>query len=529
MLKKIFALSDSGAKDLRKGIIATMIYNILLMVPVGLMMLLVLEMLTGIKTGIFDSKFGVGGFIALSVAMYVIIFLSQWIQYDKTYTVAYEESANRRITLAEKIRKLPLSFFGEKNLADLTTTIMGDCTALERTFSNAIPLMFGTLFMFAISAVCLIVIDYRMGLCILIPVPVAVAIIILARKAQKKAEEANIDAKREVYDSVQEFLDNIQEIKAASREEEFIDKIDGKLENVVKCSFKNELAPGAATTTAQFVLRFGLVLVLLFGARFVAEGTLSIPYFIMYLIMAGRIYDPFNSCFMLMAEIFSAMVSINRTKNIEKIKEQTGSKTIDNKGFDIEFTDVEFAYNDEKVLNGVSFVAKQGEVTALVGPSGSGKSTISRLACRFWDANKGKITLGGVDITTVDQEVLLKNFSVVFQDVLLFDDSVMENIRLGRKDATDEEVIAAAKAACCEEFINKLPNGYDTAIGENGSSLSGGERQRISIARAILKDSPIVLLDEATASMDAESENYVQDALARLLKNKTVIVIAHRM
>lgn len=529
MLKKIFALSDSGAGNLRKGIIATTIYNILLMVPSGLLLMLVLEMLTGIKTGIFEPDFGVGGFIALSVVMYAVIFLSQWIQYDKTYTVAYEESANRRITLAEKIRKLPLSFFGEKNLADLTTTIMGDCTALERTFSNAIPLMFGTLFMFAISVACLIVIDYRMGLCILIPAPVAAAIVILARKSQKKAEEANIDAKREAYDSVQEFLDNIQEIKAASREEEFIDKIDGKLENVVKCSFRNELAPGAATTTAQFVLRLGLVLVLLFGSRFVAEGTLSIPYFIMYLIIAGRVYDPFNSCFMLMAEIFSAMVSINRTKDIEKLKEQTGSKTIANKGYDIEFSNVEFAYNEEKVLNGVSFVAKQGEVTALVGPSGSGKSTISRLACRFWDTDKGRITLGGVDISTVDQEVLLKNFSVVFQDVLLFDDSVMENIRLGRKDATDEEVIAAAKAACCEEFINKLSNGYETVIGENGSSLSGGERQRISIARAILKDAPIVLLDEATASMDAESENYVQEALSKLLKNKTVIVIAHRM
>ncbi|MBE5903182.1 MAG: ABC transporter ATP-binding protein [Pseudobutyrivibrio sp.] len=529
MLKRIFALSDGGAKDLKKGIAATAIYNILLMVPVGIMMMLVLEMLTGIDTGVFKTDFGVGGFIALTLIMYVIIFISQWIQYDKTYTVAYEESANRRLTLAEKIRKLPLSFFGEKNLADLTTTMMGDCTALERTFSNAIPLMLGTLTMFAISAVCLIVIDWRMGLCILAPVPVAALIVIYARKAQQKAEAANMDAKRTAYDGVQEFLDTIQEIKSSSRENEYLGKIDTKLENVVKASFKNELAPGAATTTAQFVLRFGLVLVLLVGAKLVSDGTLSIPYFIMYLIMAGRIYDPFNSCFMLMAEIFSAMVSIKRTKEIEAIPEQSGSRNCQNNGYDIEFKDVEFAYNDEKVLKGVSFVAKQGQVTALVGPSGSGKSTVSRLASRFWDANKGKITLGGVDVSTIDQEVLLKNFSVVFQDVLLFDDTVMENIRLGRKDATDEEVIAAAKAACCEEFINKLPEGYNTVIGENGSTLSGGERQRISIARALLKDAPIVLLDEATASMDAESENLVQDALSVLLKNKTVIVIAHRM
>ncbi len=529
MLKRIFALSDGGAKDLKKGITATAIYNILLMVPVGIMMMLVLEMLTGIDTGVFETDFGIGGFIALTLIMYVIIFISQWIQYDKTYTVAYEESANRRLTLAEKIRKLPLSFFGEKNLADLTTTMMGDCTALERTFSNAIPLMLGTLTMFAISAVCLIVIDWRMGLCILAPVPVAALIVIYARKAQQKAEAANMDAKRTAYDGVQEFLDTIQEIKSSSRENEYLGKIDTKLENVVKASFKNELAPGAATTTAQFVLRFGLVLVLLVGAKLVSDGTLSIPYFIMYLIMAGRIYDPFNSCFMLMAEIFSAMVSIKRTKEIEAIPEQSGSRNCQNNGYDIEFKDVEFAYNDEKVLKGVSFVAKQGQVTALVGPSGSGKSTVSRLASRFWDANKGKITLGGVDVSTIDQEVLLKNFSVVFQDVLLFDDTVMENIRLGRKDATDEEVIAAAKAACCEEFIDKLPEGYNTRIGENGSTLSGGERQRISIARALLKNAPIILLDEATASMDAESENLVQDALSVLLKNKTVIVIAHRM
>ena len=529
MLKRIFALSDGGAKDLKKGITATAIYNILLMVPVGIMMMLVLEMLTGIDTGIFKTDFGVGGFIALSLAMYVIIFISQWIQYDKTYTVAYEESANRRLTLAEKIRKLPLSFFGEKNLSDLTTTMMGDCTALERTFSNAIPLLLGTLVMFAVSAICLIVIDWRMGLCILAPVPVAALIVILARKAQQKAEAANMDAKRAAYDGVQEFLDTIQEIKSSSRENEYLGKIDGKLENVVKASFKNEIAPGAATTTAQFVLRFGLVLVLLVGAKLVSDGTLSIPYFIMYLIMAGRIYDPFNSVFMLMAEIFSALVSIKRTKEVEAIPEQSGSRKCHNKGYDIEFKDVEFAYNDEKVLNGVSFVAKQGQVTALVGPSGSGKSTVSRLASRFWDANKGKITLGGVDVSTIDQEVLLKNFSVVFQDVLLFDDTVMENIRLGRKNATDEEVIAAAKAACCEEFINKLPDGYNTMIGENGSTLSGGERQRISIARALLKNAPIILLDEATASMDAESENLVQDALSVLLKDKTVIVIAHRM
>lgn len=298
---------------------------------------------------------------------------------------------------------------------------------------------------------------------------------------------------------------------------------------MIKSSFKNELAPGIAVSMAQFVLRFGLVLVLLIGGILVAQGTLSIPMFIMFLLIAGRIYDPFNSCFMLMAEVFSALVSIKRMKEMEATKEQTGTNTCENKGFDIVFENVAFSYQDEPVLNGVSFTAKQGEITALVGPSGSGKSTISKLAARFWDADTGKITLGGVDVTSIEPEALFKNYAIVFQDVTLFDDSIMENIRLGRKDATDEEVMAAAKAAQCEEFIQRMSNGYHTNIGENGCALSGGERQRISIARALLKDAPIVLLDEATASMDAESENLVQKALSRLLKDKTVLVIAHRM
>ena len=529
MLKRMFALSDQGSKDLNKGIAATTLSNICLIIPSSILIMVIWELLniiSGESAGISEY---VPLFCIVTVVLFIIVFLTQWLQYNKTYTVAYEESANRRIVLAEKLRRLPLSFFGQKNLSDLTTTIMGDCTALERVFSNALPQLFGTIFMFLITATCLLVMDWRLGLCVVVPVPVAALVVFAARKAQAKAESANMDAKRAAYDGVKEYLDTIQELKSCSREDEYLAGLEQKLDNVVRCSFRNEIAPGAATTTAQFILRFGLVAVLLVGGYLVAAGSLTIPMFILYLIFAGRIYDPFTSCFMLMAEVFSSLVSVKRMKQIDATPEQTGTNICNNKGFDIEFKDVHFSYNEEPVLKGVSFTAKQGEVTALVGPSGSGKSTASKLAARFWDSDSGKVTLGGVDVKTVEPETLFKNFAIVFQDVLLFDETVMENIRLGRNGATDEEVMAAAKAAQCEEFIQRLPQGYQTNIGENGSALSGGERQRISIARALLKNAPVVLLDEATASMDAESETLVQEALSALLKDKTVMVIAHRM
>jgi ATP-binding cassette subfamily B protein len=529
MLKRAFALSDQGSRDLNKGIAATTLSNLCLILPVSLLMMVVMELLNVIAGEKIGLEENIPLYCILTIVMFIVVFATQWLQYNKTYTVAYEESANRRIVLAEKLRKLPLSFFGKKDISDLTTTIMGDCTALERTFSNAIPQLFGTIFMFILTAIGLLILDWRMGLCIAIPVPVAALVIFAARKAQAKAESANLDAKRAAYDGVQEYLDTIQELKSASREKEYLEGLEKKLDNVVRCSFRNELAPGASTTAAQFLLRFGLVAVLLVGGYLVTIDSLSIPMFILFLVFAGRIYDPFTNCFMLMAELFSAQVSVKRMKEIDATPEQTGEAVCDNKGYDIEFKDVVFSYNEEPVLNGISFVAKQGEVTALVGPSGSGKSTAAKLAARFWDADSGIINLGGVDVKSVEPETLLKNFSIVFQDVMLFDDTVMENIRLGRRDATDEEVKAAARAAQCEEFIKGLPQGYETNIGENGSALSGGERQRISIARALLKDAPIVLLDEATASMDAESETLVQDALSNLLGNKTVMVIAHRM
>lgn len=533
MLKEWFALSDAGARDLRKGIAATTLANICLIAPVSVLVFVIWELLDTLDGTGQGLEMESGTFIALTIGLFVLVVLSQWWQYQATYTVAYEESANRRIVLAEKLRRLPLSFFGKRDLSDLTTTIMGDCTALERVFSNAIPQLFGTIFMFVITAIGLLVMDWRLGLCIVLPVPLAALVVIAAKRAQSRAEAANMAAKRVAYDGVQEYLETIRELKSCNREADYLKGLEKKLDHVVAASFRNELAPGAATTAAQFILRFGLVAVLLVGGSLVMQGTLSIPMFVLYLLFAGRIYDPFTSCFMLMAEVFAALVSVKRMKEMECTPEQSGRAVCENKGYDIVFDQVHFSYKEgdeeEPVLKGVSFTAKQGEVTALVGPSGSGKSTAAKLAARFWDADAGTITLGGVDVTTVEPETLFKNIAIVFQDVVLFDTSVMENIRLGKSGASDEEVMAAARAAQCDEFVQRLPEGYATNVGENGSALSGGERQRISIARALLKDAPIVLLDEATASMDAESETLVQEALSVLLQGKTVIVIAHRM
>ena len=365
MLKRMFALSNQGLRDLNKGIAATTLSNLCLIAPVSLLVMVIWELLNVISGQESSMRDHAALFICGTVVMFIIVFLTQWLQYNKTYTVAYKESANRRIVLAEKLRKLPLSFFGQRDLSDLTTTIMGDCTALERVFSNAIPQLFGTIFMFIITAIGLLVLDWRMGLCIVVPVPVAALVVFAAKKAQSNAESANMDAKRAAYDGVQEYLDTIQELKPCSREEEYLEGLEKKLDYVVKCSFRNEIAPGAATTTAQFILRFGLVAVMLVGGILVTTGSLSIPMFILFLLFAGRIYDPFTSCFMLMAEVFSALVSVKRMKQIDATPEQTGTNVCNNKGYDIEFKNVVFSYNEEPVLKGVSFVAKQGEVTAL--------------------------------------------------------------------------------------------------------------------------------------------------------------------
>ena len=413
MLKKLFALSDQGERELKHGIVATTIGHLCIMAPISLLILVTMGLLNRLcgETGLTMQP---GVIVLMTAVLLLLIFITQWVQYNLTYKVAYEESANRRITLAEKLRRLPLAFFGQRDLSDLTTTMMGDCSKLERIFSNAVPSLFGTVIMFVIVSVGLLIMDWRMGLCIVLPVPVAALILIAARKAQTKAESRNYDAHRAAYDGVQEYLDTIQELRSAGLEQEYLDGVEKKLDYVVKCAFRNELAPGTAVTLAQLTVRFGLVAVLLVGGLLVAQNMLSVNMFILYLLVAGRVYEPFGSCFMLMAELFSAFVSIERTKKMEATVEQTGQPVCKNNGYDIEFKDVSFSYNDELVLNGISFVAKQGQITALVGPSGSGKSTVSRLAARFWDADAGQVLLGGVDVTTVEPETLFKNYAIVF-------------------------------------------------------------------------------------------------------------------
>jgi ATP-binding cassette subfamily B protein len=530
MFRKLFALSQQGEKDLKKGIIASAAAQISLMLPVGLLLLVLDELLQPL-VGKEASTPNVLAYTGFAFVLLGVMFITNLIEYQFTYVAAYEESANRRVALAEKLRKLPLSFFGHRDLANLTTTMMGDCTNLERTFSHAIPQLFGAIISILIITIGLFLMEWHMALAVFIVLPVALIITIGSKKLQDKAGLNHVEAKLAASDRIQEFFDTIKDIKACNQEEKYLSNLDEKFDEVIKTAIRSELTAGTMIASSQMILRFGFVFVVLTGANLLAEGKIDFLKYLVFLITAARIYDPLSTIMMQIGEIFNSQLQIRRMKEIASQPVQAGGDCCNNQGYDLNFNHVDFSYIDEgdAVLKDVSFTAKQGEVTALVGPSGSGKSTVAKLAARFWDVTGGSITLGGVDVTTVEPETLLKNYSIVFQDVVLFNDTVMENIRLGRRNATDEEVIAAAKAARCDVFITRFPDGYKTIIGENGSTLSGGERQRISIARALLKDSPIILLDEPTASLDVENETLVQDALSRLIQNKTVLVIAHRM
>ncbi|HWR40853.1 MAG TPA: ABC transporter ATP-binding protein [Patescibacteria group bacterium] len=529
MFRKIFALSEQGAKDLSKGIMASAAADISLMLPVGLI-ILVLQELSKPLFGGRAASLNVWLYTGVAAVLLTIIFICHLIQYRYTYVSAYSESANRRVVLAEKLRRLPLSFFGQRDLSTLTSTMMSDCTELERTFSHAVPQLFGAALSIVLVGFGLFVMNWRMALSTLFVLPVALLITIGSKGLQSKLGTIKIDAKLAASDGVQECLETIREIRACGKEEEYLAELDKKLDTVVSASIRSELLTGTFIISAQMVLRLGFAAVILVGATLLGRGEIDFLTYLIFLLTASRLYDPLSTVMMQLAEIFNAQIQISRMKEIENQPVQEGTCAYSPKNYDIVFDRVGFSYNENKtVLQEVSFTAKQGEVTALIGPSGGGKSTAAKLAARFWEANSGKITVGGVDISTVEPETLLQSFAIVFQDVVLFNDTILNNIRLGRKEATDEEVFTAAKAARCDEFIHHFSEGYNTIIGENGSTLSGGERQRISIARALLKDAPIILLDEATASLDVENETLIQSALSRLVQNKTVLVIAHRM
>lgn len=518
-LKNKFALSDKGAKDLVKAIWSCTFLYISFMLPVGLLYL-VLRALIAPYVGITAKLQPLIVYVAISVVLIGIIGIFQYIEYNATFLASYEESANKRISIAERLRQIPLSFFDKKDLSDLTTTIMSDCAGLEKAFSHFIPELLGAVISILLVGVGLLIFDYRMAIALLWVIPVAFLICIGGKNKQTKQNIIHQRAKLKRADAIQECIETVREIKANNQSEKYLANIDEILTYSEKINIKAELNTALYVASAQMLLRVGIATVVLMGAKLIAQGTLDFLTLLMFLIAASRVFDPLSTALINLAAIFETELKVDRMKEIENQQIQSGKTNERFDNYDIKF---------ENVLENVSFTAKQGEVTALVGPSGGGKSTVSKLAARFWDIKSGKITLGGKDISTIDPEELLKNYSIVFQDVVLFNSTVMENIRLGRRTASDEEVKKVAKMAMCDEFIEKLSNGYNTVIGENGSTLSGGERQRISIARALLKDAPIILLDEATASLDVENESKVQQAISTLIKDKTVLVIAHRM
>ena len=524
-LQKRYALSEQGAKDLIKGCFACVLQNISFMFPVGLLYCMVSDLMNG---GVPESRFPF--YIVGCILCVGLILLTTYFQYNATYFATYTESGVRRITLAERLRKIPLSFFGKKDLADLTSTIMADCTFLEQSFSHFIPELAGSIISTVLIAVSLFFYDWRMALAALWVMPVAFGSVGFSAKVQEGFNQKSMDAKMACADGIQECIETVQDLKANNAEKEYLKGLEKKIRAVEHRSILNEFGLAAFVVSASLVLKLGIATVALAGSVLLMQGSLDILTFFLFLLVVSRLYDPLQGALQNLAAVISTRTNIARMNEILDHPIQQGKNSLSNKGYDITFDHVGFAYNTgETVLKDVSFTAKQGEVTALVGPSGGGKTTVSRLAARFWDVSRGKITVGGMDVSKVDPETLLSLYSIVFQDVTLFDNTILENIRIGNKDATDEEVLAAARLANVDEFAEKLPDKWNTNIGENGCELSGGERQRISIARAFLKNAPIILLDEATASLDVENETLIQTALSRLIKDKTVLVIAHRM
>ena len=523
IIRHKYAASEQGAKDLVRSCLACAAMDIALMLPVGLMFFLVKDLME-------DSPLNVWGYVWKIVACLLAIAAMEYVKYNKQFTTVYLESGRRRISLAEKLRRLPLSYFGKKDLADLTSTIMADAATIETGTSHWVPELIGSMISTTLIGISLFFFDWRMALAAVWVIPIAISIVLFSAKFQNRYNRRNVQAKVDLADHIQEGLEAFQDIRANDAEEKYLNDLWPRIDLVERRAAEAELGVAYFVVSGQMVLKLGIATVALAGAWLLSQGSLSVLTFFMFLLVASRLYDPMSGSLINLGAAVSMGIQCERMDEILNHEEQRGTETLTNKGYDVVFKDVHFAYDtSETVLNGVSFTARQGEVTALIGPSGSGKTTVSRLASRFWDIPSGTITVGGMDISKIDPETLMSLYSIVFQDVTLFNNTVLENIRIGRKDATDEEVIAAARLAHVDVFTEQLPDGWNSLIGENGSELSGGERQRISIARAFLKDAPIILLDEATASLDVENETFIQESLSRLIKDKTVIIIAHRM
>lgn len=525
--QRTYALTDQGVKNTKRGTFFTVITNLVVMAGTGILYLVMgnfMETLIG-ESAVTNILVP----ILLIIAFLLLSFITHYLQYKATYGLVYGEVKTTRLHLAERLRKLPLGYFGKRDLADLTETLMGDVNRMEHVWSHVLGYLYGAYISTAIIAICLIFYNWKLAIACLWGVPVAFALLFGSRKLTARSSQITKAAAIRVSDGIQEALENVREIRATNQEKRYLSGLNEKINQHEKVTIKGELTTGLFVNAASVIMRLGVATTILVGANLILSGQIDFMLLFLFLLVITRVYAPFDQSLALIAEMFVSQVSADRINEIYETAIATGSDTFKPQGHDIVFDHVSFSYDHKEVLHDVSFTAKEGQVTALVGPSGSGKSTCARLAARLWDIDSGHICVGGVDISTVDPEALLTDYSMVFQDVVLFDDTVMENIRLGKRGASDEEVLAAAKAANCDEFVNLLPQGYATPIGENGAKLSGGERQRISIARALLKDSPVVLLDEATASLDVENETKVQAALSRLLEGKTVLVIAHRM
>lgn len=525
MLKHKYALSDKGAKDMIKAFFAVTLANLALMLPVGLLYVLTAYLLDGEL-----PKDKVGFFVAGIIISLILIILTTIFQYRSTFLSTYVESGVRRRGLAEKLRKLPLSYFGKKDLSDLTNTIMSDCALIETGSSHWIPELVGSFISSAIIVVSLFAFNWKMALAAVWVMPVAFLIVLFARRVMDSLNQKSLAYKLECLDGIQEGLETVRDLRSNNMADTYMTGLNKKIKAVEKHSLVSEFVTAVFVSSAQMILKFGIGTVAVVGSALLINGEINVVTFFMFLLVVTRMYDPLQVALQNFAAIISLDTNCRRMDEILSHPEQTGRETFENKGYDIEFSNVAFSYNDgEQVLKDVTFTAKQGEVTALIGPSGGGKTTVSRMATRFWDYDEGKITVGGMEVAQIDPEKLMSLYSIVFQDVILFNNTIMENIRIGKKDATDEEVMQAARYAHCEEFVEKLPDKWNTMVGENGSELSGGERQRISIARAFLKDAPIILMDEATASLDVDNESLIQESISNLIQNKTVLIIAHRM
>lgn len=525
-LQHKYALSETGAKDMIKACVSVIFSDLALMLPVGILYKLVSDLVN--KTEFTGEK--IAFYVISCVAALLVVFITTGIQYKATFFTTYKESGVRRVTLAEHLRKIPLSFFGKRDLTDLTSAIMSDCAMMETASSHWIPQLIGSLISTVLIAISLFFFNIKMAAASLWVLPVALVIVLFSSKLNQALSKKRNDAALRCSDGIQECLESMKELKSNNYEEKYLVTLREKICEVEKRTIFTELGASIFVTSAQMLLKLGIATTALVGGKLIVSGDISILTFFMFLLVVSRVYEPMNVALQNVIAIVSLSVRTDRMNEILEQDIQTGKDTIDNKGYDISFENVEFAYDkSEKILSGISFTAKQGEVTALIGPSGGGKTTVSRLAARFWDISEGRITVGGEDISKINPETLLSLYSIVFQDVTLFNNTVMENIRIGKKGATDEEVMEAAKLANCTEFISNMPKGFQSEIGENGCELSGGQRQRLSIARAFLKDAPIILMDEATASLDVDNETLIQESLSRLIKNKTVLIIAHRM